>query len=77
MFRECFQKAEVLRLKQEEFLERRSSEGGHCETQDSSSGGDRGESEGSGEMGESGEEEGSSDDELMYELEMDWRAKHS
>ena len=75
MFRECFQKAEALRLKQEELLERKEKEGGSGEL---TSGEEQRETvAASGERGEEGEEEDSSDDELMDELEMDWRAKHS
>ena len=63
--RECFQKAEALRLKQEQLQqERRIAPRGDEEL----SGG------GASEMGEEGE---SGEDELLDELEMDWRAKHS
>ena len=73
LFRECFQRAEALRLKQEELLERKEKEGGGGEL---TSGEEQRQTVAAGE-GEEGEEEGSSDDELMDELEMDWRAKHS
>ena len=79
--RGCFQKAETLRLKQEEILERKRKDGTSGEV--SSGEGERGKTaEFSsrlevGEKGKSGDEGGSSDDELMDELEMDWRAKHS
>ena len=77
-FRECFQKAEALRLKQEEILERKSKEGASGDV--SSREGKTAEFS-SGlevvEKGGSGDEGGSSEDELMDELEMNWRAKHS
>ena len=66
--RGCFQRAEVLRLKQEELLERRGEveETAPCTSKDVC----RGEKEG-GVV----DEDGSSDKD--DELEMDWRAKHS
>ena len=71
--RECFKKAEALRVRQEELLVRRGKE-------DTSKSSDSRKTLGAGGSGleegdkEDSEESGSSD---LDDLEMDWRAKHS
>ena len=63
--RGCFQRAEALRVKQEEILSQR-------EDRDTGTSHREEESE---EMGGNGDEDSDIDDELL--LELDWRAKHS
>lgn len=67
--RECFQRAEVLRQKQEE-LEARRSDGAPSTTEGGGGAGDTG-------GGESGDDSDSSSGGDLDGLEMDWRAKHS
>lgn len=77
LFRECFKKAEVLRLKQEELLGDRSKE---C-SRESSTSRDKHVKKEETHLVAGGEEERteSSDDSAcdLDDLEMDWRAKHS